>query len=744
MKTNQMKSASALALCGFLLAACAQQEVQEPVMVTGGDLARVDAAPSTPSSPPAVQPPGTYRQLPQKSVEALASAEYAASKPTLYAGNDRTVRMPEAGPPVKFLGEAVTLNFEQAPLTEVVHAIMGDILKLDYFIEHPINGQVTLRTRTPVPRDQLLEILESLLRSNNALMLRDDDGRYFISASAQMAKIKPNVSNPRDLNAGYSTIVVPLRYVGANEMAEILRPVADEGAFVRIDQARNLLMLAGTRSQLEGWLELVNTFDVDMLQGMSVGIFPLDNSSVEEVELALQNMLGQSGAKLPEGAAQIPGVGNMVRIIPMEHLNSLLVVTPRAHYLKQLEKWIDRLDRAPDSNFEQRLYVFPVQNSSAGRLAELLSSIFAGAGTTGGTGSRSAVSVSPGLTPETVTGSGTSGGSTLSSSSPSRGSGRSDFEVSGVRVVADEENNALLIYATGKEFSKIEEALKRLDVVATQVIIEASILEVRLTDELRYGLEWTFKNSVGDDYSGLGQLITTGRDVAAIVPGFSYTVTNGAGDISAVLNALAEKSLINVISTPSVMVLDNHTASIHVGDQVPVETSTTVTDGGNQIQSIEFRDTGVKLSVTPSVNAGGMVVMDISQSVTDVGEIDLATGQRSFLERNIESRVAVRTDESVVLGGLIRENATTGKSGIPWLVDIPVVGNLFGSTDNSDRRTELLVIITPRVLFNEADLREVSREMRERMRHFELIDVTKSSQLRDVDMYKGGETHGDF
>lgn len=738
-----MKSAFALALCALLLAACAQQEVQEPVTVTGDDLARVAAPPST---PPAVQPRGTYRQLPQPSVEALAGAggQYTDSKPTLYAGNDRTVRMPEAAPPVKFLGDAVTLNFEQAPLTEVVHAIMGDILKLDYFIEHPINGQVTLRTRTPVPRDQLLEILESLLRSNNALMLRDDDGRYFISASAQMAKIKPNVSSPRDLNAGYSTIVVPLRYVGANEMAEILRPVADEAAFVRIDQARNLLMLAGTRSQLEGWLELVNTFDVDMLQGMSVGIFPLNNSSVEEVELALQNMLGQSGAKLPEGAAQIPGVGNMVRIIPMEHLNSLLVVTPRAHYLKQLEKWIKRLDRAPDSNFEQRLFVFPVQNSSAGRLAELLSSIFAGSGTMGGTGGRSAVSVSPGLTPETVTASGTGGGSSLSSSSASRSSGRSDFDVSGVRVVADEENNALLIYATGKEFSKIEEALKRLDVVATQVIIEASILEVRLTDDLRYGLEWTFKNSVGDDYSGFGQLITTGRDVAAIVPGFSYTVTNGAGDISAVLNALAEKSLINVISTPSVMVLDNHTASIHVGDQVPVETSTTVTDGGNQIQSIDFRDTGVKLSVTPSVNAGGMVVMDIQQSVTDVGEIDLATGQRSFLERNIESRVAVRTDESVVLGGLIRENASTGKSGIPWLVDIPVVGNLFGSTDNSDRRTELLVIITPRVLFNEADLREVSREMRERMRHFELIDVTKSSQLRDVDMYKEGETHGDF
>jgi general secretion pathway protein D len=728
-----------------MLTACATHREQEQPAVTGGDLAQVEGDISPVPGPLPVIITAVERQIPQTTTTAEAgAAEYVASTPTLYKGNDRFVRMPETTPPVTFRGEDVALNFEQAPLTEVVHAIMGNILQLDYIVEHPIGGQVTLRTRAPVPRNQLLGILESLLRSNSALMLRDKDGRYFISASPQATKIKPGISSPHSLSAGYSTVVVPLRYVGAREMAEILRPVADEAAFVRIDAARNLLMLAGTKAQLEGWLELVNTFDVDMLQGMSVGIFPLDNSTVEDVESALSGLLGRN-ATLPEGGEQVAGVGEMVRIIPVERLNSLLVVTPRAHYLQQVGKWIERLDRVPESSFEQRLFVYPVQNSNAIRLAELLSSIFAET-SGGGVGRASAVGVSPGLTPETVTasGSGQAGAGSRSTRTSRTGSERRNFEVSGVRVIADEENNALLIYATGKNYAKIEAAIKRLDLVATQVIIEASILEVRLTDELRYGLEWTFKNSVGDDYSGFGQLITTGRDVAAIAPGFSYTVTNSVGDISAVLNALAEKSLINVISTPSVMVLDNHTASIHVGDQVPVETSTTVTDGGNQIRSIEFRDTGVKLSVTPSVNAGGMVVMDIEQSVTDVGEIDIATGQRSFLERNIESRVAVRTDESVVLGGLIRENASTGKSGIPLLHDIPVIGNLFGSTDNSDRRTELLVIITPRVLFNEADLREVSREMRERMRHFDLIDVTKSSQLRDVEMKNGGGTHGDF
>jgi general secretion pathway protein D len=296
-------------------------------------------------------------------------------------------------------------------------------------------------------------------------------------------------------------------------------------------------------------------------------------------------------------------------------------------------------------------------------------------------------------------------------------------------VIADEENNALLIYATNREYKKIADAILQLDVVAAQVIIEASILEVSLTEDLKYGLEWTFKGGLGDSYDGVGQLVNTGAQVSKVVPGFSYAITNSIGDISAVLNALASDSLINVISTPSVMVLDNHTASIHVGDQVPVQTSSTISDGGNTIQSIEYRDTGVKLSVTPTVNAGGMVTMDISQSVTDVGTIDPATGQRSFLERNVESRVAVRSEESIVLGGLIRENNSSGQSGIPFLYNLPVIGSLFGTTAETGRRTELLVIITPRVLFNETDLQDVSREMRAKMRGFELIEDGASSQL---------------
>ena len=373
-------------------------------------------------------------------------------------------------------------------------------------------------------------------------MIRGDDGRYLITGSQQASRLAPGVSNGNSPGAGFSTMIVPLQYISAANMAEILRPVASDAAFVRVDNTRNLLMLAGTGAQLEGWMDMVLTFDVDMLAGMSVGMFPLENSSVQEMNEVLTGLLGKGGV-----AADL---SHLVRILPIERLNSIMVVTPRAHYLERIRVWMERLDVDPDSNFEKRLYVYPVQNTTAGRLADLLNSIYSGSG--GGSSSSSSRSsgmggtglgdVAPGLSSERLGGesgtassgsgagrsaagskSGTGGGvggsssagstrlagsDNRSSGSPSSGfrqsSGNSsDFSLAEVRVVADDENNALMIYARGKDYKTIKSALDQLDVVATQVIIEASIIEVTLTDDLQYGVEWAFNGGVGSDYSGL-------------------------------------------------------------------------------------------------------------------------------------------------------------------------------------------------------------------------------------------------
>ena len=634
------------------------------------------------------------------------TAEMPESTPSVFIGNDTNILMPPPKPAVSLDGDAVMVNFEQAPLAEVVHSILGETLGLDYVIEHPIKGEITLRTRSPIPRDQLLPILESLLRNNNVLMIRGPEDRFFISGAANARTTAPSFES--SAAGGFSNVIIPLQYISAAEMAEILKPVAPSDAFVRVDGRRNLLILAGTQLQLEGWLDIVTTFDIDQLAGVSVGIFPLTNSTAGEIFLELEQILAETSGDAP-GA----GLITMVRVMPVERLNSIMVVSPRANYIRTVGEWIDALDSIEDEGSEPTLHVYPVRNGNAAQLATLLSTIYADSGTGRVGGAPTRQGVAPGMTQSSTSG--------LSSDMPQRngnstaGQGASFNLGDGIRIVSDDYNNSLLVLATPYEYQKIERTLRKLDVVATQVLIEASIVEVTLTDGLEYGLEWAFDNNLGGGDTGRG-VLDLGGGLGSNVPGFSYTVADSAGAVKAVVNALAEKSLINVISTPSVMVLDNHTAAIHVGDQQPVRNASTITTGGNVQNSIQYKDTGVKLQVTPSVNDGGLVTLDIDQSITDVGPVDAATGQRSFLERNVSSRIAIRSGESVVLGGLIRDNETQGRSGVPLLMDIPILGSLFSTNNSVASRTELLIFISPRVVEGLQDLRDLNAEMRDRMK----------------------------
>ncbi len=662
-----------------------------------------------------------YNQTPSTSMPGggSSSVSEAASRETntlIELASEPVISVPPARPAIRLDGESVMLNFEQAPLVEVLHSILGETLGLDYLIENDVPGNVTVRTRSPIPRDQLLPILESLLRSSNVLMIRGPNDRFFISGSQSVKSTAPSFeSAPTE---GFSNVIVPLQYISAMEMSEILKPVAREDTFVRIDQSRNLLILAGTQLQLEGWLSIISTFDVDQLEGMSVGVFPLENSEAAEVLEELEHLIsGNAGV----AAGAVAGMAAMVSIMPVERLNSIMVVSPQPKYVETVGAWVDKLDGAMVQALEPSLHVYYVRNGNAEQLAGLLSTIFGG-----GSGGAKKGGVAPGMTQSTQ-----SSGGGMGEGMPSRGGGMqsgASFSLGDdVKVVADSYNNSLLVYATPFEYEKIARTLTKLDVVATQVLIEASIVEVTLTDDLAYGLEWTFDNSLGGGDTGTGLLNLNGGNIGPRVPGFSYTIANSAGDYKAVINALAQESLINVISTPSVLVLDNHTAAIHVGDQQPIQSQSVVTEGGNVQNSITYKDTGVKLTVTPSVNDGGLVTLDIEQSVTDVGPVDAATRQRSFLERNVSSRVAIRSGESVVLGGLIRDNETEGKSGVPLLMNIPVLGSLFSTTTTAASRTELLIFITPRVLESETDLRDLNREMRSRMtglKNFEDLPVS--------------------
>ncbi|MEJ8295952.1 type II secretion system secretin GspD [Delftia tsuruhatensis] len=743
----------------------------------------------------------------------------AGSEPRILKGTGKLLGDAKPAPALKTA--QVKLSFEDAPLAQVVRTVMGDILGLDYVLHPPIAGNVTLQTQKNISGDQALYLLEAALQANGLAMARDARGTYHVGRVDALKSLGAPVrqaSASAPLAPGYGAIIIPLDYIGANEMAAILRPMVPGDAIVRVDTVRNMLVMNGSRAQAEGWLEMVRTFDVNLLEGMSVGVFPLKYVSIQEVNTALQVMSGgapaaaagaggpaigsvagrpaQGAAANATGAAGL-GEGNpmfgALRIMPIERLNSILVITPRAAYLEEARRWIAKLDQPGTGGALPQLNIYHVRNGNAKHLAGVLAGIFGGGTGTGSTNS----GVAPGLGTSTsgTSGFGSSGfgssgfgssgfgssgfgssgfgssgfgssgfgssgfgssgfGSSGFGSSTgtglrmggtgfgqtgatgqTQGTGSTVANVGGIRVMADELNNSVLVWGTSAEFERIEAALKKLDLPPVQVLIEASIVEVTLNDTLRYGLQWAFSGDVGNKgYSGNGGLLgqggndrppgassldtaTGGLAGLSLGQGFNYTLKNSLGNIKAVLTALAGKTQVKVVASPTLMVLDNHPAAIAVGTQQPYKSGTTVTGtSGTAIDNFSYKDTGVNLQVVPSVNAGNLVTMTVNQSVTDVGARDEVTQQRAFLQRQISSRVAVRSGESIVMGGLIQENSSEGRSGIPYLYDLPVVGNLFGSTNNSGARTELIVIITPRVVRTDVDVREVSEGLRDYMR----------------------------
>ena len=708
---------------------------------------------------------------PAKAPQAPASsAADEVLQPIIIRGNDQLISIPgKTGAPVS--GPAVRLNFENAPIAEVVKVLLGELLHADYLVHPPIDGMVTLSTQEKVSADRALFLLEQALQANGIVIARDARGAWHVGRPEALQGIvsvpKLISSNAQSLPPGWGTIVISPQYIGAAELANILQPVAGEGAIARVDSLRNLLVMRGTRTEAEGWLDIVRTFDVNLLRGMSVGVFPLRYATTAEVDAALQLLMGsttagsksagKANARSSSASAPVAADGSgfsalasersplygALRIVPIERINALLVISPRAAYLDEVRYWIEQFDRPNANSAEPQLFVYKVQNSSAEHLAELLNGIYGGTAQ-GGRGAKGGTGVAPSLSSASANTSFASSygsnfrlGGTLGTSTTGNNEKKDGASVTTttlgetVRVMADRINNTLLIHTSPAEYVQIEATLKRLDVQRAQVLLEASIVEVTLGDGLEYGLQWAFRNGVRGDKEGVGLLGSlAGVPGTQVTPSgagvFTYTISNAAGNISAVLSALASRSLVRIISSPSIMVLDNHTAAIQVGSQEPVSTGSVVsTTSSYTTSSIQYKDTGVMLGVTPSVSAGGLVTLDINQIVSNLGGTSVVGGEEypTFMQRQIASKVAVRSGETIALGGLIRDETTRRKSGVPVLSSIPVVGALFGTHAGSTTRTELLVIITPRVLRSDEDARAVSRELRERMRGLVLVPV---------------------
>lgn len=595
----------------------------------------------------------------------------------------------------------VILNFEEADIREVARTILGDILKENYTIDPAVTGSVTLMTSRPMSRDRVLPTFEMLLSMNGAVLTKAD-GVFAVvpSAKSRAGALAPQLGLSR--SRGFQLLVVPLQFISASQMQSILEPLLPESSFVNADKARNLLLIGGAGAELRQAQATIDVFDVDQMKGMSIGLFRLDNADADDIRTELETILG-AGSEGP--------MADLVQIVTISRLNALVVISTQSEYLDEVHDWIDRLDRS-DESAGLNMYVYPVQNGRAENLAGLLSELFS----TSGSALQGGVTGSGPRSPSPLSGGNGSSQTSQAQLPRANGDGRPAMGVGDVRIIADQENNALVIMATRTDYAKIVAAVRRLDVMPLQVLVEATILEVTLTDELSYGLQWFFKNSLSDFYRGTGELFPLSVD-----PSFSYSVTGWEGDVRGVLNLLAADAKLNVISSPSLMVLDNRTATIKVGDQVPIRTSETTslaTSGADPLvtSTIQYRDTGVVLEVTPRVNPGGMVMLEITQDVNDVDNTTTSSiDSPTIIQRRISTSVAVQSGESVVLGGLIRENESVSDSGVPGLRRIPGLGRLFSSKTTSTTRTELLVLITPTAISNVAEARDATIEMKKKL-----------------------------
>ena len=637
----------------------------------------------------------------------------------------------------------VTLNFVNADIREVVRSILGDTLNANYLVDPKVQGTVTVHTSRPLPRSALLPMLEEVLRLNGmALVLRD--GIYEVlplqqaPGGAAMARARLSPGLP---GRGFSIQIVPLANVAASEMAKILEPVVPADRILRVDTARNLLVLGGTQQELATQQELIDLFDVDWLAGMSFAMLPLESTEAATLIPELQEVFGD-----PD---QGPLAG-LVRFVPIERLNAILVISSRPSQIDKAREWVARLDKAGEEGDGQRLHVYYVQNGRAEDLAAVLREVFAPSG-----GDRTpSAQLAPGRQRAEIGGrtaretrraarqaraeageEGEAGEAAAPADAvTAREAGRAGeaIALSGneeIRIIADETNNALVIMATPRDYRMVELALRKLDVVPLQVLVELVIAEVTLTDTLRFGVQWFFQEQGMFRKANSNFALT---DVAAGVlgpffsspaftnPGAGFSYLLAGTDIFVALNALDQITDVNVVSAPSLMVLDNQTAEIQVGDQVPITTQQALDVTANNapiVNSVQFVDTGVILRVTPRVNAGGLVIMDIEQEVsTPVLTTTSAIDSPTIQQRRIQTSVAIQSGEAVALGGLISDVRDRTETGVPFLHKIPILGDLFGATSNTETRTELIVVITPRVVGGLQDARDMTQELRQKMR----------------------------
>jgi general secretion pathway protein D len=635
----------------------------------------------------------------------------------------------------------VTLNFVDTDIREVAKTILGTTLRLNYTIDPAVHGTTTLNTGTPIARSALLPTLETLLNQNGATLV-EKNGLYQVMPVA--AAGRTNAAGGADtLGAGSQVIV--LRYAVAKDLAKTLEPFVAEGGKIAADPNRNALIVSGDAAVRQTLVELIRSFDVDVLAGQSFVLFPVGDADLGKTASALEKAIHA------EGDGPLAGV---VRVIPLERVNAVLVASSQPRYLETAKRFFSLTNRAAEATI-RTWHVYYIKNGQSSDLANLLQRAF----TPGNVSSPEPGSTAPGATQTNMStgslfekgafgstsGTGAGASSTLqgstggtntgvppvagaSSQQANAGANANPPPAAGplsnetgqtspdhIRIIANNRNNALLVFATTSEYSMIRGMLAKVDIIPLQVLINATIAEVTLNDALQYGTQFFLR---ADHYAfTLGPM----PQIPTNLQGFAVSK---APDF--ILQALADVTKVKVLSAPQLLVMDNEPAHLQVGQEVPILTGTSTSNlaaGAPTVNSIDYRSTGVIMQVTPRVNSDGLITLDIAQEVSDVAAPaqNSVTGSPTFDDRIVRTSFAVQDGQTIGVAGLIKDQDQEENSGIPWLKDIPVLSTLASTQNNTRTRTELLVLITPHVVDDQRSAWALTEDMRNQLINAALV-----------------------
>jgi general secretion pathway protein D len=567
-------------------------------------------------------------------------------------------------------GETVQLSLVNASIEAAAKAVLADTLNLNYVVGEGLEGRITIQTTGPVPKSTLLDLFEASLDANGAQLRQDGDVLRIVAGTSGNTTFR--VAGAGGVN-GSNIMVAPLKFISATEMVKLLEPLTEQGLKVVAEQKRNLLLLSGSPSQMEAALDALNLFDVDVLQGKSVALVRLRSADPTSVVEELKNIFEAEEGGLLNG---------VVEFIPNPRLGSILIISSRSAYIDKAQRWIRELDQTAAGN-SVYMATYALQNRTASEVAPILNDLLADGG---------AVPTAEGEA-EAVEASFKGG--------------------DGMRVAADDSRNALIVRGRAEDHEQVERLLRSLDSPSRQVLLEATIVEVTLNEEVEVGTRWFFESGNWDfKFSDL-----PGGGVAGTSPGFTAVFGVGGADVA--LSALAGVTDVKVISAPTLMVLDNKEGVLQIGDQVPIAIQTARgTDAGDapEVTQIDYRDTGIILRVTPRIGDGGRVLLDINQEVSDVAATKTSgIDSPTIRQRKVQTSVALGDGQTLALGGLVQENNSASRSEVPGLGKVPVLGNLFRNKNSRKGRTELLILIRPRVVQNDQDAADATKYWRTKL-----------------------------